>query len=946
MTKQHANGEQEAHGSSIRIAISVAVALALSLSAPTALAASSLQLQSLKTHSRLSIQLDPSVETDWKETADGFSLTLRGVALQDLYLGGSEIASIRDARLSSISVEEVGSDVVVHGKWNFAGGETALANPKMERFTYREKDPARFVMDFWPKAGVTKVEAERKKKENARQASINRAETDAKRRRDRRIAAEKASAIESDVSRFCKEPLQEEIDVFLEMVPFHEAPALAEFIPTGMPDDRYPFLEPKAGTPEEETVKLAFSLYAKRDFALTVRTLDFFLKDHPKSMHRTDLEFLRANALLRLGMDGAGNAAMKEQAERAFEEVREKNPGTPASLASALYLAEQKRAAENDLQTIERYHWIATRYPNHRNVWAWRMLAAEALYRIKQTDRAVQEYEWVEANAPTSEAKASAAVRIGDAYLHRAQYDRALAAYFRASQNYPKESAKSPSLQVNRGESLYWLGQHDRAQAQFEKFGQEFPGHPAGWRALLRLAEIEGRKSGEAAAQASRGRFLEVVNRYPFSPGAVVARMRLVPCGDHGGFDAKTAAEFFERETRGFDGGGQIRLDRFAEFRSMIRIRSMVLLDDQVAALEAAVVEKETLSKKSAAYSWVKSMERKLFRKRVLELLDAGQRFEAVQFFDRFASRIDLSEDLPEDATPERVAMADPDYLLRLSRVASEIGFGRTASKISERYSAEAKRLGISGGADRAVASNGAPKDLETRLRESERLFTEAKALWMAGSSAERKKNTESVRSKLERMSDESPFSYQKEIILGLMAEQDKKWATALSHASKASMLLAKMTNEDSIERIGVDQWSARLQEAGGNARSAVETYRRLQRSNAGVPGTAAPRAKAEGVGLAPIEGIEAWTLREADLSGKLEKWGEAADAYGRAVNLGLGGNRAIYQYALSLEKIGGDEEKIATLLRKAAESDRNDFWKELARKKLAGSDAKEGKAI
>jgi tetratricopeptide (TPR) repeat protein len=945
MTKQHASGEQEAHGSSVRVAIRLALALALSLSAPTVYAASSLQLQSLKTHSRLSIQLDPSVETDWKETAEGFTLTLRGVAIQDLYLGGSELASIRDGRLSGITVEEAGSDVVLRGTWSFARGESALANPKMERFTYREKDPARFVVDFWPKAGVTKVEAERKKKESVRQASIDRAEAEAKRRRDRRIAAEKALAIEVDVSRFCKEPLQDDIDVFLELIPFHEAPALGEFMPQGMPDENYPFLEPKAGTPEEKSVRLALDLFKKRDYALTVRTLDLYFKEFPKSLHRTDMEFLRANALLRLSMEGAGSPVLKEQAERFFDEVREKNPGTPSALASALYLAEQKRKADNSLQAIERYQWLSTRYPKHRNVWAWRMLAAEELYRIKQTDRAVQEYEWVEANAPTPEARASAATRIGDAYLHRMQYDRALAAYFRAAQRFPKEAGKSPSLQVNRGESLYWLGQYDRAQAQFEKFIQEFPGHPAGWRALLRLAEIEGRKPGEAAAQASRDRFLETVNRYPFSPGAVVARMRMVPCGDHGGFDSKTAAEFFRRETQAFDGGGQIRIDRFAEFRTMIRVRSMVLLNDPVAALEAAISEKETLSKKSAAFAWLKTMERKLFRKRVLELLESGNKFEAVQFFDAYAAKVDLTEDLGEDVTPERVAMADPDYLLRLSRVASELGFGRTANQIAERYSSEAKKLGLSGGSGRAIAS-GQPKDLEARLRDSERSFTEAKALWMVGSSAERKKNIESIRGKLERMTDESPFSYQKEIILGLMAEQEKKWATALSHASKASMLLSKMTKEDSIERIGVDQWTARLQEAGGNTRAAVETYRRLQRSNVGAADRAPARVKAEGVGLAPIEGMEAWTLREADLSGKLGKWGDAADAYGRAVNSGLGGNRAIYQYALSLEKIGGDGEKIATLLRKAAESDRNDFWKELARKKLAGSDAKEGNAL
>jgi tetratricopeptide (TPR) repeat protein len=945
MTKKRRAQEERPVRNSSRIVTMLAMfALALAALPLTALAASSLQLQTLKTHSRLSIQLDPSVETDWKETSDGFRLVLKGVALQDLYLGGAELETLRDSRISSVQVEESGNDVVLIGKWNFSGEAAAFANPKMERFTYRERDPARFVVDFWPKGGTTKVEAEKKKKDAVKAATIAKAEADAKRRRDRRIAAEQAMAIESDVARFCKEPLQDGVDVFLEFVPYHEPPALGDLIPGTLPDEGYPFLEPKAGIPEEKTVKLALELFRKRDFALTVRTLDLFLKETPESIHRVDMEFLRANALLRLALDSpaAGPNPMKENAEKLLEKIREKHVGTPASLAAALYLADQRRQEENHLQVVERYLWIAAHYPKHRNVWAWRMMAAEALYAVKQTDRAVAEYEWIEANAPDTAAKASAATRIGDAYLHRGQYDRALAAYYAAGKKFPGEAEKSASLQVNRGESLYWLGQYDRAQEQFEKFNRGFPGHPGGWRALVRLAEIEGRKTGDEAREASRKYLLEAVNRYPFSPGAVIARMRLVPCDDHGGFDVKTAAEFFRRETESFDGGKQIRVDRFAEFRAMIRVRSMILLNDPVSALEIAIAEKDEVNRKSAAHAWLKGMERKLFRKRVIDLLDSGKRYEAVQFFDRYAAKVDLAEEIPEDATPERVAVADPDYLLRLSRVAAELGLGRTAGLIAKRYDSEATKLGLVQN-DRAVASGPGTRkasDLETRLKDSERAFTEAKAMWTAAGGESRKKNGEAIRAKLEKVVDESPFSYQREIILGMMAEDAKKWAAALEHATGASALLAKVTREDSIERVAVDQWTAKLQESAGNTRAAVETYRKLQRSNLGKE---IPRAKAEGVGLAPIEGTEAWVLREGDLLVKLGRYGEASDAFGRAVGSGVGGNRALYNYALSLEKIGGETSKVESLLKKAAESEQNDFWKELARKKLAGSVAKEG---
>lgn len=915
---------QEATNSSLRMVLrkTTLSALLMGVLSFSSLAASSLQLETLKTHSRLAISLDPSVETEWKDTDAGFSLLLRGVAIQDLYLGGADLERLKDPRLDSVKVTEGDAGVVIVGKWKFASGTNAIANPQMEKFTYRDQEPARFVVDFWPKGGASVAEVKKKQIEAARKATIAHAEQEATRRKNRRIAAEAAMAIESDVARFCKEPLQETVDLFLEFIPFHEPADLSAHLPSGKPDENYPFLEPKKGASDEKYVRLALELYEKRDYALTVRTLDFFEKESPASIHHVDMAFLRANALLRLGL--------KEKAESVFDSIREKNPGTPAALASALYLAAERRKEGNDLQTIERYLWLATQYPKHKNVWVWRLIAAEALYKIKQTDRAIVEYVWVEANAPTVEAKSAASLRIGDAYMFRSQYDRALAAYFDSAKRFPAESMKFASAQVNRGEALYWLGQLDRAAEQFTDFKKRFPGHPAGWRALLRLAEIEGRKSGVAAAQAARAGFLETINRYPFSPGAVIARMRLIPCDDHGGFDAKTAADFFKSETETFNGRGEVRLERFAEFRALIRVRSMILLDDPIAAFDAAIRERDEISRKSPAFSWLQGMERKLFRKRVVTLLEAGQKFEAVQFYDRYADKVNLTEEMPEDVTPERLALADPDYLLRLSRAASELSLGRTADQIAKRYDQEAKGLGLG----RSIASPG----LESRLKLSERVFTDAKALW----ALDPKKNNDAIRDKLSQMSDESPFAYQKEIILGLIAEREKKWASALSHASKASMLLTKMSQDDSLDRIAIDQWSATLQERGGNSRSALEAYRKLQRSN---PAEGA-RAKAEGVGLKPIASRESWIMSEAELAGKLEKWGEAAEAYGRAVNAGLGGNRAVYQYALSLEKSGNEDSKVEELLKKVASSEKNDFWKELARKKLAGENAKEGKTL
>lgn len=891
-----------------------------SLATHSALAASSVDLQTFRTHSRLSIQLDPSVEPSWTETPGGFKLLLKGVALQDLYLSPGVVDSLRDSRLKSVSVAEAGDSVVLTGVWNFPAGDAAPADPSMERFQYREKAPAKLLIDFWPKTGPTVGDLKKLKETKSRQAAIKTAEREALARRQRRAEVEKSLAIQADVARFCTEPMKDGVDIFLPFYPLHETFDFAKYFPDTNPDESFQFLIPKEGTEDAKYVKLALDLHRKGNHALAIKTLDLFEKEQPKSIYLTDMRFLRANALRKLGL--------KDAANRLFEELRERSVGTPASLFSALYLANQVRLEGNHLQTLERYLWISQNYPEHRLNWVFRMAAAEALYSLKQSDRAIKEYEWIAENGPDAESRANGLIRIGNAYLVRFQYDRALASYFKAMETFPEITKNSASLQLNRAESLYWLGQLDRAESAFGEFRSRFSAHPAGWRASIRLGEIVGRKPGPEAIAASRKHFLQAVNGYPFSAGATLARMRLIPCGDHAGFTAEAARAFFEKDAQTYTGEGEIDMDRYKELRAMLRVRSLVLYDELVAAIDAAIQEKEELSRKSQAALWIGDMERQLFRKTIITLLDAGKKFDAIQFYDKRADKLSLVDDAEEiDSTKLAI---DPDYLLRLSRAASDLNLGTLATKIYAKYVTASAQFALS----RGIASSRGKDDLDAKLRASEKAFTEAKALWVV----DHVKETAKIRDRLVSVIDESPFSFQKEIMLGILAEQDGKLVTAIGHASKAKLLLPPIAKASGSEIAVIDQWIAKLQVASNNTRAAIETFRKLQ---------AAPTGEAAeigtGLGLKPLEGKESWIISEGELLTKLGRFGEAALAFEKAVNEGMGGNRAMYEYANALSKSSRDPGKVRDLLQKVAESEKNDFWKELARKALAGVNAKEG---
>src|SRR5204862_408829 len=100
--------------------------------------------------------------------------------------------------------------------------------------------------------------------------------------------------------------------------------------------------------------------------------------------------------------------------------------------------------------------------------------------------------------------------------------------------------------------------------------------HAMGWRAAFRLGEIAGRRPGAAAIAQSRAHFLDTINHYPSSPGTTLARIRLAACGDHAGLTPEGRQRFFGEDAMKFDGGGEVEMTRYHEFRALARVRTLV----------------------------------------------------------------------------------------------------------------------------------------------------------------------------------------------------------------------------------------------------------------------------------------------------------------------------------------------------------------------------------
>lgn len=926
-------------------------------------------LESFPTHGRLTLRIDDGIPVEWKTSATGFQALLRGVSFTDLGAPlGSEAqwaaeVSRRlergqrdfDGKVASVELHEVAEGVMIQGTWRYPSGPNAPAHPEMQSFGYRERNPGRYIVDFWPKPGPTVAEAEAERRQRLQAAARRRSRDELNHRISRRIASEREIAAAYRVDAFCSQPLSDEHDVFPSFKPVHEPLDYSRYLPMTTPDSQFTYPRPDGDGRDARYVRLALDLYQKGRNALVIRTLDFLNAECPKSSYGTEMLFLRANAMIKLNPD------LADEADRLLERLKNDAKGSPEALRAGMYLAGKLASGNRPLAASEAFLWLERSYPGDRLAWFFHLGAAEALYSIQQMDGAAREYEWVVKNGPNDEIKVDAATRLGDLNLARRQYELALAAYSNAARVFQVEASSLPPLYLNRGEALYQLGQYGEARKVFEEYLRKFPSYPGGWRATFRMGEILGRLEGAENQAASRRYFYATINQYPFSAGSTLARLRLLPCGDHGGYDAEAADRFFETEAKAFDMPRQLFMVHYRDMYNLARLRTLVGMKRYGVAVDVAAREISETRVEHVKRT-LQHLFSTLFRRHIMDLLDKGERYEALNFYNHHLDYVGYD-----------IGAGEPGYLLRLSSAASDLGLGKLAEAIVTQY-----RKATSDGAGptpgRTLASGEAtpapPLTLDQRLRASEKDFADAKALWVGaglsdagaglsgaggGKSDAGAATRARIRELLARVVPESPSSWEKELILGLLEERSGHLPLALAHALQAQLLLPE--DASAPDALRIEAWLASLEARGGNPSTALRMYRNLEkdlefktakatdRKMSKPTGKTARKAadpsreKDGGSGEAALLGVPeapdlgTILLAEGAILESRRRWSESASLYAKAMKQGFGGNQMAYSYARALLRTGraGVRDKAVAALEGVAASKEDDFWKKMA---------------
>ncbi len=883
----------------------------------------SLEIEAGKSFSRLKLSIDHSFKPVINEVKNGFEVVIPSATLMDIGVPfGAEEAfneylnTVKDSRLEHLEVKESDSKLVVRGRYRFPTGPMALADPKMEHFDFRRDEEGKFIIDFFYKKGMTVAEAakekrllEAKKREAERQVLLKK-EAERKASRDKRLEEAKNAVL------FCEQPFDRNNTVFLKFRADHPLFKFSTYFPEQIPDHLYEYAEPKGSSEEAEMVRLALKLANENKEALSVKTIEFLEKEYPKSKNLPEMSFLKANNFYRLGFQDKGRALLQEIAKR--------NKGTKVGLQAAAFLAVQSFKNKEWLAALDSFMSLKREMPNHPLIWLFRYGIAESFYQIKQSDQAKVEYEWVAKNAPKSDVRAEAEFKVGDIYFDRNQFAQAITYYEAAIKKQSSSVSLYPQVLMNLAESYFQLDELKKSEEVYQRYLLVGGNQPNAWRASLRIAEIKS--IHQKASPTTEAAYTETVNRYPMTPGAVVARLRMLPCGNHGGFDLVSAQRFLTSpEVKNFDGDGIVYAEPFKELVALTEMRTLLSFQQN----ETAVKQGLAHLRENPSVEIRKLIEQSMIGaiKRVLEKqLNDNDPIAAISTYEKYGDFLPL---------PLHDPMAD-GLKMRLAKAASERKLTILALKIIEPYKQVNEQA-----TREVVAAIERNLVLDGMDEQEERSFIEAKTLWNNPNfKADDPKQSERLLARLGFIRDESKFSFERDLIFTLFYVDAGEATKADAILERMVSRMNKLTPRERVQVLSfAGETAISAQDLDFAAKVLKQARQSLQKLSEKDQGELSYRHLNSVPTLNYLYQIEGETLE------KLQKWKEAVALYSEAIENKVGGNHLLYAHAKALLKEGGrDSKKVASQsLEKIQQSQEDDVWKRLARETLSEI-AKEGK--
>ncbi|CAN5462764.1 hypothetical protein BH10BDE1_BH10BDE1_08280 [soil metagenome] len=302
-----------------------------------------------------------------------------------------------------------------------------------------------------------------------------------------------------------------------------------------------PTYEILPGTSEEnKEARLLLTLFKNGRQALFLSTAHDFLKTHQKTEYDEIIRYAMADTHYDLWLkereskeenkikdDSSLHDADFEEAMGIYNNLVEKYPDSPMTSRTLLLVGYSYLERGDSIAALKTFQRFVRLKPDSKYAGQVKISIARAFLSLNRWDDAIRELESVEKEATNLKDRQEASFRKGDVHFRKGDYKTAIATYDAAIKKNPEATGRFPNAFYNGAEARFRLGQEREAIDGYRQFLQKFPEHHHGGYAMTRLGELIETLVG-ADDKRVTGAFFESYFRYRSTPGADIARMRVL----------------------------------------------------------------------------------------------------------------------------------------------------------------------------------------------------------------------------------------------------------------------------------------------------------------------------------------------------------------------------------------------------------------------------------
>lgn len=302
-----------------------------------------------------------------------------------------------------------------------------------------------------------------------------------------------------------------------------------------------PTYEIMPGTSEENLeARLLMTLFKNGRQALFLGTGREFLKKFPKTEYDEIIRYAMADTHYDLWLkerqtkeenkikdDSNLHDSDFEEAMGIYNNLVEKYPESPMTTRTLLLVGYSYLERGDSFGALKTFQRFVRLKPDSKYSGQVKVSIARAFLSLNRWDDAIRELDAVEKDAKSTKDRQEAAFRKGDVHFRKGDYKTAISSYDTAIKKYPEATGRFPNAFYNLAEARFRLGDEREAIDSYRQFLQKFPEHRHGGYAMTRLGELIETLVG-ADDKRVTGAFFESYFRYRSTPGADIARMRVL----------------------------------------------------------------------------------------------------------------------------------------------------------------------------------------------------------------------------------------------------------------------------------------------------------------------------------------------------------------------------------------------------------------------------------